>query len=123
MSEAVPQLDITKISFPSDALTIGQMRRHFPEVFDSGRNDLDFDDIELYGLLSVERDLAIAAFEEASGRRTPAVMSGEETSMLVDLYVRYHIASGPHHAEELIRAFQQTAVDQVRTFGKDSRLR
>jgi hypothetical protein len=106
-----PHIDLLKIDFPTDRLTIKAIRRRFPEI-DADRLN-DFDDIELDGLLSLERDLARAAFDAVLGRRTVA-MSGEEEEILAGVYARYGLTSGPNHAEQLIRAFQKAAADQAR---------
>jgi hypothetical protein len=106
-----PHIDLLKIDFPTDRLTIKAIRQRFP-VIDADRLN-DFDDIELPGLLSLERDLAKAAFDAVFGRRT-VLMSGEEKGMLARVYARYGLASGPQHARQLIRAFQQAAADQAR---------
>jgi len=106
-----PHLDLLKIDFPTDQLTIKAIRQGFPQIDQD--KVYDFEDIELPGLLSLERDLAIAAFDAVLGRRTVA-MSGEEKEMLAEVYVRYGLASGPHHAEQLIRAFEEAAAEQAR---------
>jgi hypothetical protein len=106
-----PHIDLLKVGFPTDRLTIKAIRQRFPRI-DAGRL-YDFDNIELPGMLSLERDLATAAFDAVLGRRTVA-MSGEEEEMLARVYARYGLASGPQHAGQLIRAFQKAAADQAR---------
>jgi hypothetical protein len=108
LSNPKPRLDLLKIDFPTDNLTIKAIRQRFPQV-DAG----NFGDIELSGMLSLERDLAKAAFDEVLGRRTTS-MSGEEEEMLSKIYVRYGLASGLNHTKQLIRAVQQAAADQAR---------
>jgi hypothetical protein len=115
-----PHIDLLKINFPTDHLTVKAIRQRFRRI-DAGRLH-DFDDIELPGMLSLERDLAKAAFDAVLNRRTVA-MSGEEEEMLAGVYARYGLASGPHHAEQLIRAFQQEAADQARQHLPDQRSR
>ena len=64
-------------------------------------------------MLSLEHDLATAAFDAVLGRRTVDI-TVEDRRMLGKVYIRYGLASGPHHAKQLIRAFQQAAADQAR---------
>ena len=96
-----PHIDLLKIAFPTDNLTIKAIRQQFPEI--DGDRLYDFDDIELPGMLSLERDLATAAFDAVLGRRTVDI-TVEDRRMLGKVYVRYGLASGPHHAKQLIRA-------------------
>jgi len=119
-SNPEPRLDLTRIDFPSDRITIKNLRQLSPQAFDPRSKEwADFeDDLELPGFLRLERDLANAAFDAVLGRRT-VVMSGEEVEMLAALYVRYKLASGPHHAEQLIRSFEQAAAEQARQITPD----
>ena len=111
LSDPEPHLDLLKVPFPTDSLTIKAIRQRFPEIDADNLND--FDDIELPGMLSLERDLAKAAFDEVLGRRTVDIAL-EDRRMLIKVYMRYGLASGPFHAKQLIRAFQQAAADQAR---------
>jgi hypothetical protein len=123
-----PQIDFTKMDFPSDGLTIGTLRRVHPEQVDTG------EDINLFskdyggsagdmvtGMLGAERDLAAAAFNRALGKPAPApldkdMLEGFAEAMTQD-YIRYGIASGPHHAEQLIRGIESQAAEQARQHG------
>jgi hypothetical protein len=114
-----PHVDLMRIDFPSDRLTIKELRELFPQIDSDELND--FDEIELPGLLSLERDLARAAFDEALGR-TPRQKGifvrgigavEEDRQMLAATYLRYRLATGLHHAEQLIRAFEQAAAEMA----------
>jgi hypothetical protein len=112
-SNPEPHIDLMKIDFPTDNLTVKTIRRLFPQI-DSERLN-NFEKIELDGMLSLERDLAKVAFDQVLKRDTMSwAMSGEEEEMLGWLYVRYGLANGPRVAEELIRKFQQSAAEQAR---------
>lgn len=120
-----PQIDLTKIDFPSDRLTIGTLRRVHPEQVDTG------EDIDLFskdfggaagdmvtGMLIAERDIATAAFNRALGIPAPPPLDKDMLEGLAEAvtedYIRYRIASGKHHAEQLIRGIESQATEQAR---------
>jgi hypothetical protein len=123
-----PQIDFTKIDFPSDGLTVGTLRRVHPEQIDTG------DDIDLFskdyggaagdhvtGMLGAERDFATAAFNRALGIPPPAPLDKSMLEVYIksitDDYIRYGIATGPHHAEQLVRGIESQATEQARQRG------
>jgi hypothetical protein len=122
MAESL-KIDFTKIEFPSDGLTIKVLRRVHRDQIDAERLPTFFTDRERGGsaedvltdLLYCERALAEAAFDRHLGR-LPADPLGVEgfAEELTRLYVRYGIASGEHHAEQLIRSFESHAIAQAR---------
>jgi hypothetical protein len=117
-----PHLDFTKIDFPTDRLTIQAVRQRFPDALDAEApgQHMDLEKIELPAMLRIERNLAKWAFDAALGKSPFKPGSGPVGLLDIarykvgDLYVRYGLAKGTHHAEQLIRAFEQAAADQAR---------
>ena len=124
--EDSPQIDFTKIAFPSDSLTIGTLRKLHPADLDS-QSKPDFTErshslgAELTDMLWVEREIAEAAFNRALGRPTEGDRTGQDWQDCLDqvagIYTRYGIASGQHHAEQLFRDIETQAVAQARQHG------
>jgi len=126
MSEQNPQLDLTKISFPTDRLSIKDLRNLFPEKFDMVDGRVQFsgfgrvgDDLE--ATLQLERHVARSVFDAAMGRASSIFMASDPLDakeMLAQSFIEYRLASGPHHAEQLVRNIEEQAVDQAKAFGK-----
>lgn len=115
------------LKFPSDQLTIGDLRHRFPEHFDQPTRD----DMSLYPLLSDtfgpsaairnrlwnmldgERQVALNAYVEAAGTsRTDWLVSpAEEIADLTKLYQEFGIAQGSEHARQLIRDLERDAAN------------
>jgi hypothetical protein len=127
-------LDLTGIRFPSDALSIGMLRAKHPELFDKGFA-LGGDNVQpkfFFGLhaetivanmLYCERVIVVSAYAEALGVKGLELgMKGPELGVelecdvsdfkdeLSKLYIRYGVASGTHHADQLIRDLEQQGV-------------
>jgi hypothetical protein len=111
----LPQIDYTRIHFPSDSVTIGKLRAVNPLR-------LDVDEpmfIDEVGMLTEERSLARQAFDATLGREIPDdndYLSGrnELVGDLVANYKTYGLARGPKTALQLIKAFEAEAVAQAR---------
>jgi len=118
---------LATLEYPSDRLTIGDLRQKFPDTFDQpGRaNDLSacpflHDDHgpgfgardKLYVLLDGERQVALNALVEAQGQtRDDEYQSPQdERQELAKLYQEYGVAQGPEHAKQLIRDLEASAV-------------
>ena len=68
MSEKpLPQIDYTRIRFPSDSVTIGRLRAVAPFRLDVDEPQF----IDEVGMLTVERSLARQAFDAVLGRPIP----------------------------------------------------
>jgi hypothetical protein len=129
MLGSAPILDFTQIAFPSDRLTVKDLRRDAPGCFDLTAPEhlperegfLQRQSIEytLGGIINTERELAAIAFFAALGT-SPLESFGKlgprdfAAECLANDYVRLGLASGQHHAEQLIRDFEQAAADQAR---------
>src|SRR5690349_18555275 len=100
----------SKNAYPSDALTVKQLRRLEADAFDNPIG-VDLSEIKLAEMLMWERGIASAAFSatlnaalnhpDPDASRQDALKFAQH---LAGLYVDYGIASGKHHAGQLIRA-------------------
>jgi hypothetical protein len=129
MSES-PEVDVTKIDFPSDGLTIKAIRRRWPESVDARRDDPYRHGIPmpfaspvgelLHNMLVMERDLAKTTFGLEFGMEPEIDYAGDDIKLLSDdlskLYVEIGIATGQHHADQIIRSIQSQVVAQARQY-------
>jgi hypothetical protein len=126
MSES-PEIDFTKIDFPSDGLTIKTLRRLSPDHFDSEpeacakllHNRAGNPMGDVLTLLDAERMVAQGAFFKTVGVQCSRDYLEDVRGCAQDvakLYVHFGIAKGQHHAEQLIRDIESQAVKQ--TIGK-----
>jgi hypothetical protein len=122
-----PKLDLSTVRFPSDDLTIRILRQAHPRSFDVGivgGEDAqprfffqplrpDHVDSTVAAMLYWERMLAANAYAAAAGikRIDTGFSYADITDELTQLYSRYELASGPHHAAQLIRDFEQQAAE------------
>lgn len=124
-----PEIDVTKIDFPSDELTIKAIRQRWPKSIDKREDNPYVDGIprllaqptgeELFSMLKMERDLATATFNMELGREPPDLSYADFSikSLAEDLsklYIEFGLASGQHHADQLIRSIESQAVAQAR---------
>lgn len=127
-----PAIDFTLIEFPTDRLTIKDLRKRWPQGFDiPPREDQtqwgrigpyprkDIDSI-IGSVIDTERELAERAFCAALGKRVPEHLRGflgeESAELLAQTYVEYGLATGEHHARELIRNIEAQGTAQARKF-------
>jgi hypothetical protein len=125
-------IDYTSIAFPSDSLTVGKLRKLYPERFDvegagirhffaanAGKNTDDSNESMLADMLTGERYLARHAYEQALGKTWTCLTElgdtrEESAEELSERYIHFGLASGPQHAEQLIRSFEAQAVAQAK---------
>jgi hypothetical protein len=120
-----PKIDFTKIDFPSDGLTVKTLRKvhpdqidadAFPSLFSQG-NRGSADNL-LGNLLHDERTIAEAAFNGALGKPPHEFLGKQELQSyadeLSDIYTQYGLATGKHHAQELIRGIEAQGIAQAR---------
>ena len=109
-----PELDLTKLDFPTDALTVKQLRQLFPKSFDHTNQQEKLPRIP--PLLADERGVAEFAFAEALGRLSPDAQADHYNCKqeLVKDYVRYGMATGPQQARQLIRDLEAAAAELAR---------
>lgn len=123
------ELDLSKFAFPSDKITIGTLRKLHPEDFDAemdscvrvfatslGESERKTSQ-DMCDLLYLERFCAACAVAKAKGDTfgVPGLDENESIDELKQLYVKYGLASGPQHAEQLIRSIDSQAQSIVKT--------
>jgi hypothetical protein len=116
-----PQIDFARIDFPSDALTLKRLRQLHPE-FEAprsweaiGAGILEhLNRTNVPALVAHERRLARNSFETALGRKSTLLLGNFERADLVAMYVEYGLASGVHHANQLLRAVEEAGARQAR---------
>jgi hypothetical protein len=122
------QLDLTKIAFPTDRLSIKDLRKRFPAEFDGADERVQFSGTklgdELEATLQLERDIARWTFEVALGKASSDWVKKYEIDPREDVakaLIDYGLASGPHHAAQQIRDIESQAISQAKAFGPPSR--
>lgn len=106
------------IQFPTDRLTLRDMRRHEPELFTSDTlADLDACGLEVVATHYWELVCAEKAFAHAAGVPDPHLdVSREEIIEAIEIgYRRMRITEHPGHAEKLIQAIEDAAAQQARS--------
>ena len=113
------QLDHVGMQYPSDNVTMGQLRARFPELFNGKAiysNRLSSLTLDIVGTMALEQALAEKAFAKAAGLPDPdpdpLVSRREAMRMLNEDYRRYGISSGPQQTRELVRSFEAAAANQ-----------
>jgi hypothetical protein len=124
--ERVPDenaFDYGRYRFPSDAVTIRDIRTREPERIDIDvpefANNDESNSIET--LLYLERSIAVAVYSVASGKQATRVvldqeMLSEHEEELVEEYFFYGLARTTHEARELIKGIK----DQARAHARES---
>ena len=119
-----PEIDFGKLDYPSDALTLKDLRRLFPQGFQG--DELHPEKVSFFGTsvsddfstkLDFERMVAGYAFDEALGRplrEGTFTGRGELREYLEEFYIGCGIAKGPQHARQLIRELEESAANQAR---------
>jgi hypothetical protein len=110
-----PQIDYTRLHFPSDSVTIGKLRAVNPLRLDVDEPRFT-DEV---GMLTVERSLARQAFDAALGRPIPDENDSlrGRNELVGDLaidYKTYGVARGPKTALQRIQALEAEATAQAR---------
>jgi hypothetical protein len=134
MTATNPTIDLTRIKFPTDKLTVRMLRKAYPAAFDVEpppnpildenrqrplrRQSLD---AVLACVVDSERILAEMAFKAALGRVVldDDRQGGRET-IIYDLsgdYVAFGLARGDHEAQEMLRSIEAQAAAQARQHG------
>jgi hypothetical protein len=122
-----PQVDFAGLNYPSDTITMKELRRLYPEGFQplreaySGPYVVPFFETDVCDefptMLGFERKLAWHAFDRALARE---VKEGTFTTRenvcayLEEFYIRAGIAQGPQHARQLLRDLESAAAEQAR---------
>jgi hypothetical protein len=112
--------DLTQVHFPSDQLTLAQLRRDQPELLFSDKELLDSNrritDVRMFETMRTEHILANKAWAKAIGLPDPFPTHNhrEEISFLNDDYQRYGLSTGAKQTAELVRAFENEAANLAR---------
>ena len=113
---AVP--DFSAISFPSDRITIAQIRKEQPYMFTYDvLGEAHAGNFDALNTVRCELILAEKARASALGQPDPQPEYNrlEEIVMLNDDYVRYGLSTGIHKTRQMIRDFEEAVAEQVRT--------
>jgi len=120
-SSSSHSVDYRRLQFPSDKLTVRDIRDHEPERIDIDSPQLSTDDSHsIENLLFLERSIAWSSFAVALGRGAAyldvASYGGtkEFEDELVNVYMFYRLASTSHDAKELIKVIKDQARAQAR---------
>lgn len=109
----LPSLDWSAAPFPSDRLTVGQLRKavgYDPEAMEAA----------IHNVAQAEKRVAYNAFKEALGddggigARLACVLKQEHSKELADIYTEIGLVSGRHEAAEMIRLLQSWAAGEAR---------
>lgn len=122
-------IDFSGIDFPSDGLTLGQIRQRHRALFDRGMRGFQpsfFWEAEkpqhsretIGGLLYAERLVCCCAFALADATPAPACDIHAVKERLAEQYVGYGIARGEHHAQQLIRGLERQGVALAQQAGR-----
>jgi hypothetical protein len=121
--QAVPKLDARKIAFPSDSITLGQMRQMEPEYFSSLSNYAAGRLYFLDALVADELVIAERAFDAACGHpdRFPEYGVAEQMHSLNQEYKRWGVSTGWQMTRQLVRDLQKSAQEQAKQYLGQSR--
>ena len=115
-----PEIDFSKLSLPSDTVTVRDIRRHDAAVFEGEHHGMGgrLDDLSTLHALGIEMDLAELAFARQAG--FTGLAYGELTrddlvNDLLKVYDRLGIGDGERSRHELIRRFEADAAAQVQS--------
>jgi hypothetical protein len=116
MAEEKPALDLNLIPFPSDKITIGQVRREQPELFD---DPLEFSrtHMDAFNIGATIRDELVLVDNAFAGRqdRQAEDERREILHRLNDDYCRYGVSSGMQQTQQLVRDMEAAAQRQAGT--------
>lgn len=136
---AVSPLDLSRIAFPSDKITLAELRRVHPKEFDtrgrnffdapqSGRANGDWLQEALSEMLSIERMIARLVFEAVrQGKPQASVLHSQwedDVELIESLsghYVRYGVAHDPQETLRLLTSIEDQAAQQAEHFNRMKR--
>jgi hypothetical protein len=128
---AIPPLDFAGIAFPSDKITLAELRRIHPKEFDTrgrhffdapkwDRADSGWPQEALSEMLAIERLIARLVFESVSqGKPQISVLNSrweddvELIEALSGYYARYGVAHDPQESLRLIGVIEEQAAKQA----------
>ena len=109
-----PPIDFSRLTFPTDKLTVAAIRAADARHFTSDKPSFD----AIAGTMETERMLARKAYAKALRQPDPYPDSGfTHRAALVDAlvgeYKTYGLSTGPKHTRELIRGIEAAATEQA----------
>lgn len=110
------KLDLAAIDFPSDKVTLGEMRRLEPSMFVPGKFfQWHLDDVGIISTLDVEMVLAETAFAKRAKLPNPhpEVARSEAIAWLNDGYKECGLSSGLQQTKLLVREIESAAIRQA----------
>lgn len=111
-----PALDLSLIPFPSDQITVGQIRREQPDLFEDA---LEFSrsHLDAFNAGATIRDELVLVSNAFAGRqdRQTEDERREILHRLNDDYCRYGISSGLQQTQQLVRDMEAAAEGQAGT--------
>lgn len=108
-----PELDLAVIDFPTDRITIRQMRERHPDLF-LNIGDHGADEILALEAYDVERRVAEDEFARARGRPAPSDFSLKHwTNCLNECYTTLGLSSGMQQTRQMVRRFVEAARRQA----------
>ncbi len=113
------QFDLSKIEFPTDRLTVGELRKRQPRLFDLLiHRSHNLNSVLVTATMAVEQELAFKAFARAAGLPDPdpnLVTSPSELMRMLDQdYRRQGISMGYQQTKQMVREFEKAAAAQGR---------
>jgi hypothetical protein len=108
--------DFSTISFPSDRITIGQIRQEQPDTFaEDGLFTAHATYFLAISTVLCEQGLAKKAWAAALGQPDPEPNEDrlEQITMLNDDYVRYGLSTGIAKTREMVREFEKAVAKQA----------
>jgi len=112
--------ELSKVRFPTDAVTMAQVRRDQPELIYSDKELLNpyrrITNVHILETMRTEHILASKAWAKAIGLADPFPTHHrrEEIGFLIDDYQRYGLSTGANQTKELIRVFEKEAAHQAK---------
>lgn len=130
MTDTEPTIDLTKIDFPTDRLTIKGLRKAYPQGFDvEPPPDSTLDrllkrplrrqslDNVLACTVDCERILADMAFKTARKQSVEDLDGSRDRETILETlggdYIRLGLARGEHEAEQMLREIEAQATAQA----------
>lgn len=110
------RFDPSSIEYPSDAVSLGAMRKLEPQLFQN--QELDELDATGIGIVAAHRfELRLAEKAFASAMSTPdpdpSLSRKDIAETLDEEYRRYGLSSGPHQTELLMKEIENAARQQA----------
>ncbi len=105
--------DLSSIEFPTDRITLGQMRRLEPGLMTSGREMANQHLINADAIctMAIEQRLAKQAWAQAIGMPGVDRLDEREDDLahLNEIYTMYGLSSGENQTQEMVRRFETEA--------------